>query len=957
MALSLLNREQARDFLEAAPSRTRDVSGSLLIRFGQVLGLLLCGYMFFDKAFAYIRIPGTPLYVGELCIILGALGVLSATGYLRIPLREEPVLAILTAWFLWGLIRFLPGFQTYGIMAVRDFALCYYCLFAYFIIAALARAPEILETWVAKFSRVLPWLLVWLPADLIVAPLLHHAPSVPFSGGVSVLTHEPGNASIAALIALGYMWLFPSTRSARTRALLSLVALVAIALGGTQNRASLVGAAAGITTWLMFMPGSERLRLIVRGVTVTVLGLGLAIGLSLKVPARSGSEGRAYSATQLVDNLLSIGAGGGAGDLGGTVAGRDQLWSLVFHEQLVEGRLFDGLGFGVNLPYLVGDTQVTYGPDPLRSPHNSHDDVLARMGLIGLSLWVILWLGWYWQLIVGHRRLARRGLHARRRVAVLCMIVVSTILVTSYFSPQMEGAQIAVLQWTAFGVGIAVTSFRGWFGRSASTGPDVVAAGRTRVTRKNRPSDGAAGPMLPVGFRRPPIHQARPVRPGGLRRPPAGPARRRLLDSPARPAARPTDHPAVQTQDPAEDVQYDRQIIAAVKAEDPAGMAMMYDKYAAALYGYCHWMLHDSADSARALQNTFVIAVTTLGDLSEPSKLRPRLFALARNECRRRIRPASAACDEETHAVGQLSDATREASDGVCETPDAAMAMQFRVVTQPANGRAHVDGDRGEAELRTLIQSILAGLKPREREVMELSFRHDLYDDELAIALGVSRSRAHAQAVRARSRLEEALCALHIALTRRKACPVLGEWLTNWDGHLTDETLDLVVWHIEECQACAYHRWGALRAASFSRLLPLTPVPPELREQVLSCCTSTAEDAAANRQRVTRRAESIWFTAFTWAMRHLSWASIRANPGMAIAAVAVALWAVAAVSVTLLTFAGSHPAHAPATTATSAPSPKPSNSPKSSESPSPSSATSPSPSSTRTPWSSESATP
>jgi RNA polymerase sigma factor (sigma-70 family) len=445
---------------------------------------------------------------------------------------------------------------------------------------------------------------------------------------------------------------------------------------------------------------------------------------------------------------------------------------------------------------------------------------------------------------------------------------------------------------------------------------------------------------------------------------------------------------------------------------------MMYDKYAAALYGYCHWMLHDSADSAGALQSTFVIAATTLGDLSEPSKLRPWLFALARNECRRRIRPASAACDEETDAVGQLSDATRVASDGVCEASDAATATQFRVVTQPANGRAQVDGDRGEAELRTLIWSILAGLKPCEREVIELSSRHDLYDDELAIALGVSRSRAHAQAVSARSRLEEALCALHIALTRRKACPVLGELLANWDGQLTDETRDLVVRHIEECQACSHHRWGALRAASFSRLLPLTPLPPELRERVLSCCLSTAEDAVAYRHRVTQRAESTWFTAFTSAIRHLSWASIRANPGMAIAAAAVALWAVAAVSITLLTFARSHAAHAQAprpagrssarayaprtsagtsprspaaaqatTAATSAAarpsptytqpsvyvsspfqpppspgtskssSPEPSISPKPSESPSLSSTTPPSPSSTTSPSSSASATP
>jgi hypothetical protein len=442
----------------------------LLILYGRLLGVLLVGYMFLDKGFAYFHVPGTPLYVGELVLTVGGLGVLCATGYLRIPLRDEPVLAILTAWFLWGFIRFLPGLQAYGILAVRDFALCYYCLFAYFTVAVLARAPKLLNTWFAQFSRVLPWLLVWLPFALVLAPNVH-APIVPFSGGVSILTLEPGNAGIAALVALAYMWLFPSTRSARSRALLSVIALVTIALAATQNRASLLGVTAGAAVGLMFLPGRERWRLIVRAVVVAGLGLGLAVGLSLQVPGNSGDQGRAFSASQLVDNALSIGAGGGSSDLGGTVAGRDQLWSLVFHQQVVEGRLFDGLGFGVNLPYLVGDTLVTNGTDPLRSPHNSHDDILARMGVIGISLWIALWLGWYWQLITGCRRLARRGLHARRQTAVLCVTVVTTILVTSFFSPQLEGAQIAALTWTAVGVGIAVTSSRGWFGRSASAEP------------------------------------------------------------------------------------------------------------------------------------------------------------------------------------------------------------------------------------------------------------------------------------------------------------------------------------------------------------------------------------------------------------------------------------------------------------------------------------------------------
>ncbi len=442
-----------------APCQAPGASGRQLVLYGRLLGPLLGGYLLLDKAFAYIHLPGTPAYVGELTLVVGGLGVLSATGYLRIPVRDEPILALLAAYFLWSFIRFLPGLRTYGIDAVRDFALCYYCLFAFFTIAALVRAPDLLDRWLTQLARFVPWLLAWLPFGLILQSKLH-APSVPFSGGVSILSHKPGNASTAALLALGSMWLFPGTRSARSRALWSIMALVVIALSATQNRGGLLAATAGALVGLAFFPSRDRLRLIVRAVAVTALGLGLAVQLSLKIPGTAG--GRSFSAPQLVANVLSIrsAASGNAAD----TTGRDLLWSLVYHQQAADGKLVYGYGFGVNLPYLVNDTQVTSGPDPLRGPHNSSDDILARTGLIGLSLWIALWLGWYSRLVTGCWRLARRGMHARRQVGVLCMMMTTAILVSSSFDPQLEGAQIAALLWTAVGVGVAVTSLRGWFG-------------------------------------------------------------------------------------------------------------------------------------------------------------------------------------------------------------------------------------------------------------------------------------------------------------------------------------------------------------------------------------------------------------------------------------------------------------------------------------------------------------
>jgi hypothetical protein len=434
-------------------------SGRLFVLYGRLLGPLLAGYLLFDRAFAYLHLPGTPLYVGEMVLVVGVLGALTATGYLRIAVRNEPVLTLLAVFFLWGLIRFLPGLHAYGINAVRDFALVYYCLFAFFTAAALARSPDILERLVTQLGRFVPWLLIWLPIGLTLTA--QHVPNVPFTT-VSVLYHKPGNAAIAALIALGSMWLFPNGRSARSRAAWSIVALVVIALSGTQNRGGLLAALAGVTVGLAFF--QDRLRLIVRAVAVMALGLSLASLFSLHTPS-AGGQGRAFSASQLFANVASIGGAQESGNLGGTVNGREELWSQVLNKQTSDGRLVHGYGFGPNLAFLAGGLAASGDPtDPLRSPHNSHLDILARMGLVGFSLWIVLWLGWYTRLVRGCRRLAERGLHARRHVAVLCLMVTTAILVSSFFDPQLEGAQVAALLWTAFGIGVAVTSFRGWFG-------------------------------------------------------------------------------------------------------------------------------------------------------------------------------------------------------------------------------------------------------------------------------------------------------------------------------------------------------------------------------------------------------------------------------------------------------------------------------------------------------------
>jgi len=79
-------------------------------------------------------------------------------------------------------------------------------------------------------------------------------------------------------------------------------------------------------------------------------------------------------------------------------------------------------------------------------------------------------------------------------------------------------------------------------------------------------------------------------------------------------------------------------VVAAIVAGEPDGIAEAYDRYAASLYAYCHFLL-PGPEAAEAVGDTFLIAVSKLDGLGDPDRLDAWLHAVARNECLRRLGP------------------------------------------------------------------------------------------------------------------------------------------------------------------------------------------------------------------------------------------------------------------------------------------------------------------------------
>ncbi len=271
----------------------------------------------------------------------------------------------------------------------------------------------------------------------------------------------------------------------------------------------------------------------------------------------------------------------------------------------------------------------------------------------------------------------------------------------------------------------------------------------------------------------------------------------------------------------------DSEIVAAIVAGDPQGLAAAYDRYAAALHTYCRSLLAEPADAADAVQDTFVIAASRLAGLREPDRLRPWLYAVARNECYRRLRARKRTTGLEE--AGEVTDISADPSGEV------------------GRGASH-------GELRELVRAAVGGLNPRDREIIELNLRHQLDGVDLADALGVPPNQAHALQSRARSQLERSLGALLVARTGRDSCPQLAALLHGWDGHLNVLLRKRVSRHLEQCEECGQRKRRELSPAMLLSALPLVVLPPGLRQQVLRLVGNVTPDAVSYRARVARRA-------------------------------------------------------------------------------------------------------
>ena len=254
------------------------------------------------------------------------------------------------------------------------------------------------------------------------------------------------------------------------------------------------------------------------------------------------------------------------------------------------------------------------------------------------------------------------------------------------------------------------------------------------------------------------------------------------------------------------DIVSDAELARAAAAGDRRAFAMIYDRYADRLHDFCVGMVRDRDAAADCVQDVFCNAATQLPKLRDPDRLRPWLYAIARNEALRCIRKRR----------------REQASD---DLPEAA------------SHEAGPDTLAARNELANLISEAAGGLSDRDRTVLELAYRHGLDGPELANALEVSPGNANRMVSRLRETIETSLGALLVARRAQhaaKACAELSAILAGWDGRFSVLMRKRISRHIESCPTCEDERRRLVNPVALLGGVPVfIPAPDWLRDHTL----------------------------------------------------------------------------------------------------------------------------
>ena len=417
--------------------------------FLSVLGLLLVGYALMGRGFAYLG--PAPVYVGELVLGVGllVLGVRGGVGV--VPLWG---LVSTLAFMAWGAVGVVAALPRYGLDALRDGVIWEYAAFA-LLCAAGVLHTRCTGAAIRVYAKLIPFLLCWLPVAVILSRV---PPSwLPVAPGTQIpIVSVWGGDAAVHWVGIAVFWLLGVGRgqvgAGQVGWLTEWVRWVPWAVGCfvlTSGRAGLLTIIVPVALVVLL---GQRVRWMKGAAVLVFITVCLVVG---RVSIHPGGEdrGREISPRQVVLNLKSVFGSPEREELENTREWRLNWWTDIVRYTFAGKYFWLGKGFGINLA--SDDGYQVMGDESLRSPHNGHLTVLARMGVPGLLLWTILQGMFAIRCLSAYIRARRIRQDWQANLDLWLLSYWLAFMINSTFGVALESPQGGIWFWSLIGFAMA----------------------------------------------------------------------------------------------------------------------------------------------------------------------------------------------------------------------------------------------------------------------------------------------------------------------------------------------------------------------------------------------------------------------------------------------------------------------------------------------------------------------
>ncbi len=408
-----------------------------------LLGFVMGGYLMLGREFAYLGFH--PLYIGEVLFAVGMTTFL-VRGRWRDVLRQ-PVVWLILVFALVGAMGTFPQLGSWGVDALRDGVTWGYALFAV-AVAGVLIGDGGLDRLVRAYGRGVPFFLC-LHAFFLLMRLVTGDAEIPGTN-FDLPSAKPGDLAVHLVALFGFFFLAVDYRERRLGFLIWPVFGLATLLITGYTRGGLLAIIVGCIVlllhgrWYRWLPFFA----------LAIWGFALLAASGKEFETRSG---RTISATGLITNVASIFGSSDELGLDGTKAWRLTWWEHIVDDTVFGPRFWTGAGYGPNIAEEVGHHRDTSGPD-LRSPHSILMTVLARSGVPGALIWLLLQGVFVLSMLRLYWRSRTRGALADpvARLSLWVLLFWSASMFNALFDVYHEGPQGGLWFWAVVGVGLTV---------------------------------------------------------------------------------------------------------------------------------------------------------------------------------------------------------------------------------------------------------------------------------------------------------------------------------------------------------------------------------------------------------------------------------------------------------------------------------------------------------------------